>query len=251
MSDDEVSGGGWLSFLRIAISHLGELSQPKFLEEHITWQEQVILHRVWIKLELCSGWSVKLEATRHRLFEALQDAAMLAVITMRQHFPCKFGGTPFEVLPVAPGQRSRRLDDGAAVVRGGAVASAFIGIDHDDVQCLLAVSFMSLFHERSESLQRLREHALKERLLIAEIEKMVNELDGSPTRTQELDRRIEKLKKRAGDMHGLPAHAVKGYIGWSVFVSNEAQQEMKPSEDGDEIPSAIASSPEVSVRARL
>lgn len=67
----------------------------------------------------------------------------------------------------------------------------------------------------------------------------------------QIDRRIEKLKKRAGDMHGLPAHAVKGYIGWSVFVSNEAQQEMKPSEDGDEIPSAIASSPEVSVRARL
>ncbi|VAI18791.1 unnamed protein product [Triticum turgidum subsp. durum] len=251
MSDDELSGDGWLLFLRIAISHLGGLSQPRFLEEQITCQDQVTGHRVWIKLQQHSGWSVKLEATRHCLFEALQDAAMLAVITMRQHFPCEFAGTPFEVLPVAPGQRGRRLDDGAAVVRGGAVASVFIGLDHDDVQPLLVVSFMSLFHERSESLLRLREHALKERLLIAEIEKMLEEHDGSPTRTQELDQRIAELKRRAGEMHGLPAHAVKGYIGWSVFVSNEAQQEMKPLEDGNEVPPAIASSTAVSARARL
>ncbi|KAF7073081.1 hypothetical protein CFC21_078126 [Triticum aestivum] len=247
MSDDELAGDGWLSFLRIAISHLGGFSQPRFLEELITCQDQVTGHRVWIKLQQRSGWSVKLEATRHHLFDALQDAAMLAVITMRQHFPCEFGGTPFEVLPVAPRQRSRRLDDGAAVIRGGAVASAFMGINHDDVQGLLAVGFMSLFHERSKSLQRLKEHALKERLLITEIEKMVEELDGSPTQTQELDRRIEELKKMAGEMHRLHAHAVKGCIGWFVFVTNEAQQEMKPSDDGNE----VASSPAVSVRARL
>ncbi|XP_044393271.1 uncharacterized protein [Triticum aestivum] len=251
MSDDELSGDGWLSFLRIAISHLGGLSQPRFLEEQITCQDQVTGHRVWIKLQQRSGWSVKLEATRHHLFDALQDAAMLAVITMRQHFPCEFRGTPFEVLPVEPGQRSRQLDDGAAVVRGGAMASAFTGIDHDDVQRLLAVGFMSLFHERSQSLQRLREHEMKQQLLIAEIEKMVEELDGSPTRTQELDRRIAELKRKSGEMHGLHAHAVKGYIGWSVFVSNEAQQEMKPLEDGDEVPPAIASSSAVSGRARL
>ncbi|XBH92794.1 hypothetical protein VPH35_083851 [Triticum aestivum] len=251
MSDDELSGGGWLSFLQIAISHLGGFSQPRFLEELITCQDQVTGHRVWIKLQQRSGWSVKLEATRDHLFDALQDAAMLAVITMRQHFPCEFGGTPFEVLPVPPGQRSRRLDDGATVIRGGAVASAFIGIDHDDVQRLLAVSFMSLFHERSKSLQRLRKHALKQRLLIAEIEKMVEELDGSPTQTQELDQRIAELKRKSGEMHGLHAHAVKGYIGWSVFVSNEAQQEMKPLDDGDEVPPAIASSSVVSARARL
>ncbi|KAE8818789.1 B3 domain-containing protein [Hordeum vulgare] len=252
MSEGELSGGGWLSFLRAAISHLGGLSQPMFLEELITWQDQVLGHRVWIKLERCSGWSVKLEATRHEFLDALQDAAMLAVITMRQHFPCEFGGTPFEVLPMVPGQRSSwRPEDGAAAVRGDAVASAFMGIDDDEVERLLAVRFVSLFHERSESLLRLREHALKERLLIAEMEKMVEELDGSPTQTQELDRRIEELKNRAGEMHGLPAHAVKGYIGWSVFVTNEAREEMKPSEDGDEVPAALASSPAVSARARL
>ncbi|KAI4989845.1 hypothetical protein ZWY2020_038208 [Hordeum vulgare] len=200
MSEGELSGGGWLSFLRAAISHLGGLSQPMFLEELITWQDQVLGHRVWIKLERCSGWSVKLEATRHEFLDALQDAAMLAVITMRQHFPCEFGGTPFEVLPMVPGQRSSwRPEDGAAAVRGDAVASAFMGIDDDEVERLLAVRFVSLFHERSESLLRLREHALKERLLIAEMEKMVEELDGSPTQTQELDRRIEELKRGRGD----------------------------------------------------
>ncbi|KAI4989852.1 hypothetical protein ZWY2020_038215 [Hordeum vulgare] len=100
---------------------------------------------------------------------------------------------------MVPGQRSSwRPEDGAAAVRGDAVASAFMGIDDDEVERLLAVRFVSLFHERSESLLRLREHALNERLLIAEMEKMVEELDGSPTQTQELDRRIEELKKRVG-----------------------------------------------------
>ncbi|KAI4989850.1 hypothetical protein ZWY2020_038213 [Hordeum vulgare] len=136
MSEGELSGGGWLSFLRAAISHLGGLSQPMFLEELITWQDQR------------SSW---------------------------------------------------RPEDGAAAVRGDAVASAFMGIDDDEVERLLAVRFVSLFHERSESLLRLREHALKERLLIAEMEKMVEELDGSPTQTQELDRRIEELKRGLGD----------------------------------------------------
>lgn len=83
-SVDEFSGG-WLLFLGIVLTHLGGLSQPRFFDEPIKWYEQVIGRRVWIKIEGLqqrSGWSVIVEATCKTLFDALQDAAMLAVITM-------------------------------------------------------------------------------------------------------------------------------------------------------------------------
>ncbi|KAM0882274.1 hypothetical protein ACQ4PT_032385 [Festuca glaucescens] len=179
ISTDELPGS-WLSFLRIALSHLGGLSQPRFFDESIKWHEQVIKHRVGIEMEGLqqrSGWSVKIEETRGSLFNALQDAAMLAVITMRLHFPVEFRGTPFTVLPMAPGQRTR-LD--YPVVGGSGVAAAFMGITNVDVATLQREHFTSFQCERWEYFEALKEHTLRRGKLLAVARKMMEEIPLTP-----------------------------------------------------------------------
>lgn len=243
MSVDEFSGG-WLWFLGIALSHLGGLSQPRFFDEPIKWYEQVMGRRVWIKIEGLqqrSGWSVIVEATRKNLYDALQDAAMLAVITMRMHFPLEFQGTPFTVLPMKPGLRSE-LDYPA--IGGGAEAATFMGINCDDVLTLQRQRFASLRHERRESYEALEEN-LKEKLQSLEVaRKMLKELPP----TQQNNRRIADLLKMDNKVED---HFSVRDCGWSVSVSNKMQKSESLQVPSDQEETPAASSPAVSVRSRL
>ncbi|XP_051188336.1 uncharacterized protein [Lolium perenne] len=242
-SVDEFSGG-WLSFLGIALSHLAGLSQPRFFDEPIKWYEQVIGRRVWIKIEGLqqrSGWSVIVEATRKTLFDALQDAAMLAVVTMRIHFPLEFRGTPFTVLPMEPGQRSK-LDYPA--IGGGAEAATFMGINYDDLATLQWQRFASLHRERWESDEAFEEKILQKLQSLEVAGKM---LKGLPP-TREIDQRIADILKMYNKVED---PLVAGDCGWSVSVSNKMQkaESLQVPSDQEEIPAA--SSPTVSVRSRL
>ncbi|CAM0951941.1 unnamed protein product [Alopecurus aequalis] len=242
MSDDEFSGG-WLSLLGIALSHLGGLSQPRFLAEPIKWHEQVTGHRVWIEVEGLqqrAGWSVKLEATRKSLFDAIQDAAMLAVITMRLHFPCEFRGTPFTVLPMVPGQRSE-LDYPS--LSNSAIAARFMGINYDDVATLHRERVASFHRERWESMQPLEEYVLMIQQSIAEVERLIED-PSVPERKARLEE-IQKMKRNT------EANVIMRDCGWSVFVSNEVQQQQVEPSHQEETPPTTASSPAASVRARL
>jgi hypothetical protein len=241
VSDDELSGG-WLTFLGIALSHLGSLSQPRFWDEPIKWHEQVIGHRVWITVEGLqqrSGWLVKVEATRKTLCDALQDAAMLAVITMRQHFPLEFRGTPFTVLPMQPGRRSK-LDYPA--IDGVVEAATFMGINYGDVLTLQMERFASLRCER-RGCQAFEAYALEKLQALEVAKKMLEVLPP----TLENDRMIADLV----EMGKMEDNFVLRDCGWSVFVSNKAQQQVEPSHREEKPPSTEASSPAVSVRARL
>uniref|UniRef100_A0ACD5YF16 Uncharacterized protein n=1 Tax=Avena sativa TaxID=4498 RepID=A0ACD5YF16_AVESA len=238
MSDNGEVSGGWLSFLGIALTHLGGLSQPRFWDEPIKWHDQVIGHRVWIELkglQQRSGWSVTLEATRNSLFDALQDAAMLAVITMRLHFPLEFRGTPFTVLPMVPGQRSE-LD--YLAIDGGAEATTFMGINYDDVWTLLRERFTS-FHR--ESSQTLKEYFAENQQSFALAKKTLEALPPTPANNQ----RIENLL-HMGNMEGT---FIPRDCSWTVLVSNKAQQPQVEPSHQEEKPPATASS--LAVRARL
>jgi hypothetical protein len=233
ISTDELPGS-WLSLLGIALSHLGGLCQPRFFDESIKWHEQVIEHRVGIEMEWLqqrSGWSVKIEATRGSLFNALQDAAMLAVITMRQHFPFEFRDTPFTVLPMVPGQRTR-LD--YPVVGGSAVASAFMGITNVDVATLQRERFTSFQCERWEYFKALKEHTLRRGKLLAVARKMMEEIPSTPEKNQ----RIVEILENSGKME---ADFIPRNCSWSVLVSEKAQTQVEPSHV-EEIAPATSSS---------
>uniref|UniRef100_A0ACD5YE23 Uncharacterized protein n=1 Tax=Avena sativa TaxID=4498 RepID=A0ACD5YE23_AVESA len=244
VSDNGEVSGGWLSFLGIALSHLGSLSQPRFWDEPIKWHDQVIGHRVWIELkglQQRSGWSVTVEATCNSLFDALQDAAMLAVITMRLNFPLEFRGTLFTVLPMVPGQRSE-MDYPA--IGGGAEAATFMGINYDDVLTLLRERFASFHRERWESSKALKEYFQEKWQSFAVAKKMSEELPS----TLENNIRIKDLL-HMGNMEG---NFIPRDCGWTVLVSNKGQQQqqVEPAHQ-EEKPPATASSPAVRVQARL
>lgn len=216
MSDDELSGD-WPSLLRIALSQLGGLSQLKFWDAKNKLRGRVIEHQVWIESEELQQrpcWSVKVEATHKSPFDALQDAAILAVITMRLHFPREFQDTPFMVLPMVPGQRSR-LDYPA--VGGGAVAATSMGVDSKDVERLQRKCFTSYFRERHEYCDRLREHNLKIWQLIADYSNLAEEFILCPTRMPEMLRRKAELSKRSDDMWVVPDRCCARRL-WLVCV---------------------------------
>uniref|UniRef100_A0ACD5Y0J6 Uncharacterized protein n=1 Tax=Avena sativa TaxID=4498 RepID=A0ACD5Y0J6_AVESA len=243
VSDNGEVSGGWLSFLGIALSHMGGLSQPRFWDESIKWHDQVIGHRVWIELkglQQRSGWSVTVEATRNSLFDALQDAAMLTVITMRLHFPLEFRGTPFTVLPMVPGQRSE-LDYPAN--GGGAEDATFMGINYDDVSTLLRERFVSFHCERWESSEALKEYFQEKWQSFALAKKMLEELPS----TLENNQRIKDLL-HMGNMEG---NFIPRDCGWTVLVSNKGQQQQVEPSHQEEKPPTTASSPSVRIRARL